>query len=151
VPTFVPSRAKTDRPELMRLLDNARRGDMVIVRKMDRLGRPLLRPTETVNLLSERGVQLKSLTEKLIDTTSPSGKLVFGMVGRMAGLECDMLRQITNAGLAATRQSGRFGGGPKSISAVATKRRASCWRRATTPRPRLPPSLACRGIRSGGH
>ena len=109
------SGAKADRPELMRMLDNARKGDVVIVWKMDRLGRSLLHLIETVNLLNERGVQLRSLTENVIDTTTPSGKLVFGVFGLMAEFERDMLRQRTNAGLAAARKRGRVGGRPKSI------------------------------------
>ena len=67
------SGAKTDRPELLRMLDSARQGDVVIVWKLDRLGRSLLQLIETVNLLHDRGVQLRSLTESLVDTTSPSG------------------------------------------------------------------------------
>ena len=76
----------------------------------------LLHLIETVNLLHARGVQLRSLTENLIDTTTPSGKLVFGIFGLMAEFERDMLRQRTNAGLAAARKRGRVGGRPKSIS-----------------------------------
>lgn len=116
------SGAKTDRPELMKLLDNARKGDVVIVWKMDRLGRSLLHLIETVNLLNGRGVQLRSLTENLIDTTSPSGKLVFGIFGLMAEFERDMLRQRTNAGLVAARKRGRVGGRPKGIDAAALKK-----------------------------
>ena len=109
------SGAKADRPELARMLDNARKGDVVIVWKLDRLGRSLLQLIETVNLLNERGVQLRSLTENVIDTTTPSGKLVFGVFGLMAEFERDMLRQRTNAGLAAARKRGRVGGRPKSL------------------------------------
>ena len=109
------SGAKTDRPELMRMLDSARSGDVVVVWKLDRLGRSLLHLIETVNLLHERGVQLRSLTENLIDTTSPSGKLVFGIFGLMAEFERDMLRQRTNAGLAAARKRGRVGGRPRAL------------------------------------
>lgn len=116
------SGAKVDRPELMRLLDNARKGDVVIVWKMDRLGRSLLHLIETVNLLNARGVQLRSLTENLIDTTSPSGKMVFGIFGLMAEFERDMLRQRTNAGLAAARKRGRVGGRPKSIDVADLKK-----------------------------
>ena len=116
------SGAKTDRTELMKLLDHARKGDVVIVWKMDRLGRSLLHLIETVNLLNGRGVQLRSLTENLIDTTSPSGKLVFGIFGLMAEFERDMLRQRTNAGLIAARKRGRVGGRPKCIDAAALKK-----------------------------
>jgi DNA invertase Pin-like site-specific DNA recombinase len=100
----------------MRLLDNARKGDVVIVWKMDRLGRSLLHLIETVNLLNSRGVQLRSLTENLIDTTTPSGKLVFGIFGLIAEFERDILKQRTVAGLVAARKRGRVGGRPKSIS-----------------------------------
>jgi DNA invertase Pin-like site-specific DNA recombinase len=67
------SGAKAERPELMRLLDNARKGDTVVVWKLDRLARQLI---DTTVLLSERGVELHSLTEN-INTTTPSGKLTF--------------------------------------------------------------------------
>ena len=67
-------------------------------------------------------MQLRSLTENLIDTTSPSGKLVFGIFGLMAEFERDMLRQRTNAGLAAARKRGRVGGRPRCIDAAAFKK-----------------------------
>lgn len=116
------SGAKTDRPELMRLLDNARKGDVVVVWKLDRLGRSLLHLIETVTLLHRRDVQLRSLTENLIDTTTPSGKLVFGIFGLMAEFERDMLKQRTTAGLVAARKRGRVGGRPKSIDAASLKK-----------------------------
>jgi DNA invertase Pin-like site-specific DNA recombinase len=116
------SGAKADRPELLRLLDNARKGDVLIVWKMDRLGRSLLQLIETVNLLNKRGVELRSLTENVIDTTTPSGKLTFGIFALMAEFERDMLRQRTTAGLKAARARGRVGGRPKSMSAADLKK-----------------------------
>jgi DNA invertase Pin-like site-specific DNA recombinase len=116
------SGAKADRPELRRLLETAREGDVVIVWKLDRLGRSLLQLIETVNQLHACGVQLKSLNENLIDTTTPSGKFLFGIFGLMAEFERDMLRQRTNAGLAAARKRGRVGGRPKSIDAAELKK-----------------------------
>jgi DNA invertase Pin-like site-specific DNA recombinase len=110
------SGAKTDRPELLRMLDSARKGDVVIVWKLDRLGRSLLQLIETVNLLHDRGVQLRSLTESLVDTTSPSGKLVFGIFALMAEFERDLLRQRTIAGLLAARKRGRIGGRPRRLT-----------------------------------
>jgi DNA invertase Pin-like site-specific DNA recombinase len=62
------------------------------------------------------GVPLRSLTENLIDTTTPSGKLVFGIFGPMAEFERDMLRQRATVGLAAARKRGRVGGRPKLMS-----------------------------------
>ena len=70
------SGAKADRPELMRLLDNARKGDVVVVWKLDRLARSLRQLIDTAVLLNERGVELHSLTEN-INTTTPTGKLTF--------------------------------------------------------------------------
>ena len=96
--------------------------DGVVVWKMDRLGRSLLHLIETVNLLNGRGIQLRSLIGNLIDTTTHSGKLVFGIFGMMAAFERDMLRQRANAGLAAARKRGRVGGKPKSIDASALKK-----------------------------
>ena len=89
--------------------------DVVVAWRLDRLGRSLLHLIETVNLLHERGVQLRSLTENLIDTTSPSGKLVFGIFALMAEFERDQLRQRTMAGLIAARKRARVGGRPKSL------------------------------------
>lgn len=113
---------KSERPELMRLLDQARKGDVVVVWKLDRLGRSLLHLIETVNLLHARGVQLRSLTENVINTTSPSGKLVFGIFALMAEFERDMIRQRTKAGLDAARKRGRVGGRPKRIDKAGLKK-----------------------------
>jgi Resolvase, N terminal domain/Beta-propeller repeat len=70
------SGAKTERPELMKLLDTARKGDVVIVWNLDRLARSLRQLIDTRVMLNEHGVELNSLTEN-IDTTTPSGKLTF--------------------------------------------------------------------------
>ena len=106
----------------MRMLDNARKGDVVVVWKLDRLGRSLLHLIETVNLLHARGVQLRSLTENLIDTTTASGKFLFGVFGLMAEFERDMLRQRTLAGLAAARERGRIGGRPRTLTSQDLKK-----------------------------
>jgi DNA invertase Pin-like site-specific DNA recombinase len=109
------SGAKTERPELMRLLDSARKGDVVIVWKLDRLARSLRQLIDTTVLLNERGVELNSLTEN-INTTTPSGKLTFHLFASLAEFERDMLRQRVNAGLKAARRRGRVGGRPKSLN-----------------------------------
>ena len=80
------SGTKADRPELMRLLDNARKGDVVVVWKLDRLARSLRHLIDTAALLNERGVELHSLTEN-INTTTPSGKLTFHIFAALAGLK----------------------------------------------------------------
>jgi DNA invertase Pin-like site-specific DNA recombinase len=98
------------------MLDSARQGDVVIVWKLDRLGRSLLQLIETVSILHDRGVQLRSLTGSLVDTTTPSGKLVFGIFALMAEFERDLLRQRTIAGLLAARKRGRIGGRPRRLT-----------------------------------
>ena len=91
-----------------------RPGDAVIVWKLDRLGRSLKDLIETLNILKDRGVDFISLTEK-IDTTTPGGKLIFHLMGALAEFERDLIRERTNAGLAAARARGRVGGRPKKL------------------------------------
>ena len=86
------SGAKENRPELIKLLDYARKGDVVIVWKLDRLARSLTQLITTATLLRDRGVELQSLTEQ-IDTTSPGGKLTFHLFAALAEFERDLIRQ----------------------------------------------------------
>ena len=92
-----------------------RSGDTIIVWKLDRLGRSLKNLIETLNLLKDRGVDFISLTEK-IDTTTPGGKLIFHLMGALAEFERDLIRERTNAGLAAARARGPVGGRPRKLS-----------------------------------
>jgi DNA invertase Pin-like site-specific DNA recombinase len=95
-----------ERKGLEELLAFVRSGDTVVVWKLDRLGRSLKDLIETLNLLKNRGVDFVSLTES-IDTTTPGGKLIFHLMGALAEFERDLIRERTNAGLAAARVSGR--------------------------------------------
>lgn len=114
VVTEVASGANTDRPILNRLLDDAREGDIVVIWKLDRLGRSLAHLVATVNALSARGIGLKSLHDP-IDTTTPQGRLVFNMFASLAEFERDLIRERTQAGLTAARARGRKGGRPKGL------------------------------------
>src|SRR5579883_2369902 len=87
-----------DRPEFMKMLDAARAGDVIVVWRLDRLGRSLKQLIETVNLLAERGIELRSLREN-IDTTTPTGKLMFHIIAALAEFERDVIRERTLAGL----------------------------------------------------
>lgn len=107
--------SKFERKGLEQLLAFARSGDTVIVWKLDRLGRSLKDLIETLNLLKDRGVDFISLTEH-IDTTTPGGKLIFHLMGALAEFERDLIRERTNAGLAAARARGRVGGRPRKLS-----------------------------------
>lgn len=110
------SGALDTRPELAKLFDQVRPGDTVVVWRLDRLGRSLRHLIDTVNALVERKVGFRSLTEN-IDTTTSSGKLVFHIFGALAEFERELIRERTQAGLAAARARGRHGGRPTVMSA----------------------------------
>ena len=110
------SGAKTDRPQFCRLLEQVREGDVILIWKLDRLGRSLRHLLEVVDLLNEKKVGLKSLTDP-IDTTTSQGKLVFNIFASLAEFERDLIRERTKAGLEAARARGRVGGRPKGLSA----------------------------------
>jgi DNA invertase Pin-like site-specific DNA recombinase len=104
-----------ERKGLEQLLAFMRSGDTVIVWKLDRLGRSLKDLIETLNVLKDRGVDFVSLTEH-IDTTTSGGKLIFHLMGALAEFERDLIRERTNAGLAAARARGRVGGRPRKLA-----------------------------------
>nr|WP_288249007.1 recombinase family protein [uncultured Sphingomonas sp.] len=107
-----------DRPGLAACLKSLRDGDVLIVWKLDRLGRTLTHLVSTVQNLSDRGIGLRVLTGKgaQIDTTTPSGRMVFGIFATLAEFERDMIRERTMAGLAAARARGRKGGRKFALS-----------------------------------
>jgi DNA invertase Pin-like site-specific DNA recombinase len=105
------SGAVTDRPALHDALEFARSGDTLIVWKLDRLARSMKQLIETVETLRVRGIGFRSLTEAL-DTTTAQGRLVFHMFGALAEFERSLIRERTQAGLAAARRAGRTGGRP---------------------------------------
>ena len=98
-----------DRPELTRILDHLRKGDTLVVWRLDRLGRSLRHLVETVNALAEREVGFQSLRES-IDTNTAGGRLVFHIFAALAEFERDLIGERTRAGLAAARARGRKGG-----------------------------------------
>jgi DNA invertase Pin-like site-specific DNA recombinase len=104
-----------ERPELSQCLRMLRKGDTLIVWKLDRLARSLKDLVEIVQDLNEREVGFKSLTEA-IDTTSSGGRLVFHIFGALAEFEHSLIRERTIAGLEAARARGRNGGRKPSMS-----------------------------------
>ena len=110
------SGARTDRPGLRQALDYARDGDVLVVWKLDRLGRSLPHLLETVAGLERRGVGFRSLTEA-IDTTTPGGRLVFHLFGALGEFERDLIRERTRAGLEAAAARGRKGGRKAVVTA----------------------------------
>jgi DNA invertase Pin-like site-specific DNA recombinase len=99
------------RPALDELMGLLRPGDTVVVWRLDRLGRSLRHLVELVGELEQRGVGQRSLTEQ-IDATTPNGKLIFHLFAALAEFERDLIRERTQAGLAAARARGRVGGQP---------------------------------------
>ena len=109
------SGAQRERPELTAALAFVRKGDTLVVWKLDRLARSLKQLIETVELLAGRGIGLRSLTES-IDTTTAGGKLVFHVFGALAEFERSIIRERTKAGLEAARARGRTGGRPPALT-----------------------------------
>jgi len=109
---------KDDRPQLAACLKALRAGDILMVWKLDRLGRDLRHLVNIVHDLTERGVGLKVLTGQgaAIDTTTASGKLVFGIFAALAEYERELISERTVAGLAAARARGRKGGAPYKMT-----------------------------------
>ena len=107
--------ATRERPELQKLLDQLREGDIVVIWKLDRLARLLKDLVNLVNEIQEKGGALHSLNDQ-IDTTTPHGKFTFHVFAALAEFERDIIRERTKAGLTAARARGRVGGRPKGLS-----------------------------------
>lgn len=107
---------RADRPGLHAALEFARTGDVLVVWRLDRLSRSLRHLVETVNDLSRRNIELRSLKER-IDTTSAAGKLVFHIFAALAEFERDLIRERVISGLAAARAKGKVGGRPRVLDA----------------------------------
>ncbi len=103
------------RPKLDRMIDALREGDMVIVWRLDRLGRSLKDLIELLDSFKKKNIQFISLTEK-IDTTSAMGELVFHLIGSIAQFERRLISERTKAGLDAARARGRKGGRKPKMS-----------------------------------
>jgi DNA invertase Pin-like site-specific DNA recombinase len=103
------------RPELDAMLAKLRKGDVVVIWKLDRLGRNLKHIIELVNKFNEMGVVLKSVQDS-IDTSTINGRLFLNIMGSLAEFERELIRERTIAGLQSARARGRLGGRPKGYS-----------------------------------
>ena len=110
------SGASRDRPELLAALDYARKGDTLVVWKLDRLARSTRQLIETVEDLQTRGISFRCVTQCEIDTTTAGGRLVFTIFGAIAEFEREIIRERTRAGLEAAHARGRKGGRPKGLT-----------------------------------
>lgn len=111
------SAAGTDLPVRKQLLAYARRGDCIVVWKLDRLGRSLSDLVDLVTCLSKRGIDICSLRES-IDTTTAAGRLTLHLFAALAEFEADLVRERTRAGLEAARRRGARLGRPASLSSA---------------------------------
>jgi DNA invertase Pin-like site-specific DNA recombinase len=118
--TDTASGAQAERKGLTEALSYVRPGDSLVVWKLDRLGRSLKDLISRIAELNDRGIGFKSLTEQ-IDTTTSGGKLIFHIFGALAEFERDIIKERTNAGLAAARIRGKRGGRPKALSSEKIK------------------------------
>jgi DNA invertase Pin-like site-specific DNA recombinase len=109
------SGGRWDRPELHRLVDQIRKGDVLVVWKLDRLSRSLRDVLTIMERLAEAEAGFRSLTEA-IDTTTAAGRMMMRMVGAFAEFERAMLRERTKAGLDSARREGRIGGRPPKLT-----------------------------------
>ena len=114
------SGAKIERPGLNDAMEFMRRGDSLVVWRLDRLGRSLQHLLETVSLLEKEGIGFRSLQES-IDTTTSGGRLIFHIFGALAEFERNLIRERTIAGLQAARARGRLGGRPRKLNAKKTE------------------------------
>ena len=110
------SGTKRERPELAKILDQLRRGDVMTVTKYDRLARSLSDLLEIVKAIEEREAGFLSLAED-IDTTTPAGRLIFHVFASIAQFERERIAERTREGLASARKRGRIGGRPPALSA----------------------------------
>lgn len=130
----VASGAKKDRPQLAEIMKIARRGDTIVIWKLDRLARSLQHLITLSNEMRERGIELHSITDRL-DTSTASGQLLFHILGSIAEFERSLIQERVQAGLIRARSEGRVGGRPrvdqsKLDIAFAEMRRGSSIRKA---------------------
>lgn len=108
------SGSKTDRPVLQTLLQMLGDGDVVVISELTRLSRSTKDLFELVERIQSAGANLKSLKEPWLDTTTPSGKLMFTFVAGIAQFERDIIRLRTIEGIKSARARGRMGGRPRT-------------------------------------
>ncbi|MFC5474642.1 recombinase family protein [Paraherbaspirillum soli] len=114
--TISGSVAATERPEFSRLMDRLESGDVLIVTKLDRLGRNAMDVRATVEQLAALGVRVHCLALGGVDLTSPAGKMTMQVINAVAEFERDLLIERTNAGISRARAEGKTFGRPSALS-----------------------------------
>lgn len=111
---------KSDRPELAAMQQILRKGDVIYIYKLDRLGRSLKHLLELTSDFEQRGIGLVSINDHM-DTTTAQGRLIFNIFASLAEFERDLIRERTRSGLEAARARGRKGGRSRGLSKEAEK------------------------------
>ena len=115
--TVSGSAAVAQRKGFSRLLDRMEKGDVLIVTKLDRLGRDAIDVSRTVSSLEEAGIRVHCLALGGVDLTSPAGKMTMNVINAVAQFERDLLVERTRSGLARARADGKLPGRPSALSA----------------------------------
>lgn len=126
------SGAKVERPGLAELMRSLRPGDVVVIYRLDRLGRSLHDLLDLVRRIETAGAGLRSLSE-VLDTTTPTGRLLFHLFGAIAEFERGLIRERTMAGLAAARARGAKPGRKTALTAEKLKLVRVLWADPTVP------------------
>ncbi len=114
------SGAKDNRPQLKALLGKLRKGDVVCVVRLDRLGRRMIKLVELINEFKSKGIEFVAL-ENNLDTTTPMGMLLFNICAAFSEMERELIRERVKAGLDSAKEKGRQGGRPKTLTESKTK------------------------------
>lgn len=109
------TKSKDNRPELAKLLEYVREGDTVVITRLDRLARNVFHLKSIVELLESKGVGLKVLNQKEIDTTTSTGKLMFNMLAAIAEFETELRKERQMDGILLAKQEGRYTGRKRTI------------------------------------
>lgn len=119
--TDIVSGVKAERPGLDKALDHLRKGDTLVVWKLDRLGRSIQHLIQLIKTLQDQKITFKSLQENM-DTATSGGKLIFHIFSALAEFERDLIKERTQAGLKAARARGKMGGRPPLLDTRKIKR-----------------------------
>lgn len=130
--TISGSVAALQRPGFAKLMDRLEGGDVLVVTKLDRLGRNAMDVRSTVHLLAEHGVRVHCLALGGMDLTSPAGKMTMGVIATVAEFERDLLIERTQSGLVRARGEGKQLGRPSSLSADAVAAARQCLAQGDT-------------------
>ncbi|MDR1674359.1 MAG: recombinase family protein [Oscillospiraceae bacterium] len=107
---------KSDRPELLKMIEQLRSGDVVVISELTRLSRSTKDLFAIVDKIKEKGADIRSLKETWLDTATPQGALMMTVFAGLSQFEADLTAQRTKEGLAAAKSRGRLGGRPKTCA-----------------------------------